>query len=395
MGISNKVNDAMQQGSWIRKMFEEGIELKQKYGAENVFDLSIGNPVMSPPKQFFSELKKIAESPTEGMHRYMPNAGLTNTRASVAAQKSVETGLDFSYEDIIMTCGAAGALNVVLKSILDPGDEIVIFSPFFVDYEFYTSNHGGKCKIVPPDGNFLPDMDALRASIGEKTRGVLINSPNNPSGAVYSSDVLSEITNIILDKENEFGTEIFLINDEPYRKIIFDDKDFPDIFKHHKRTIVATSHSKDLALPGERIGYIAVNPNCNNKEQLMGALVFCNRVLGFINAPALMQHIVANLQATTVDVAEYQQKRDFLYSALVNMGYDLVKPQAAFYMFPKSPIKDDVEFVGLLKKHKVLTVPGVGFGLEGFFRISYCLEDDTLTGSLPGLEAAINEAISQ
>ena len=214
------------------------------------------------------------------------------------------------------------------------------------------------------------------------------------SGAVYSSDVLSEITNIILDKENEFGTEIFLINDEPYRKIIFDDKDFPDIFKHHKRTIVATSHSKDLALPGERIGYIAVNPNCNNKKQLMGALVFCNRVLGFINAPALMQHIVANLQATTVDVAEYQQKRDFLYSALINMGYDLVKPQAAFYMFPKSPIKDDVEFVGLLKKHKVLTVPGVGFGLEGFFRISYCLEDDTLTGSLPGLEAAINEAIS-
>ena len=391
MGISYKVSTAMSQGSWIRKMFEEGIELKQKYGAENIFDLSIGNPVMNPPEQFFEELMKIAQAPISGMHRYMPNAGLTNTRAAVASQKSLETGLAFTYEDIIMTCGAAGALNVVLKSILDPDDEIVIFAPYFVDYEFYTSNHGGVCKIVPPDEDFFPDMDALKESINEKTRGVLINSPNNPSGVVYSAEVISEIAQIIISKEKEFGTEIFLINDEPYKKIIFDEIVFPDIFQYHKRTIVATSHSKDLAIPGERIGYIAVNPNCNDKEKLMGALVFCNRVLGFINAPALMQHIVTNLQATTIDVDSYQRKRDFLYRSLVNMGYDVVNPQAAFYMFPRSPIKDDVEFVQILKSHKVLTVPGVGFGLEGFFRISYCLEDETLEGSLPGLEAAINE----
>lgn len=391
MGISDKVSMAMSQGSWIRKMFEEGIELKQKYGAENIFDLSIGNPVMDPPEQFFEELMKIAQAPISGMHRYMPNAGLTNTRAAVASQKSLETGLSFTYEDIIMTCGAAGALNVVLKSILDPGDEIVIFAPYFVDYEFYTSNHGGVCKIVPPDEDFFPDMNALKESINKKTRGVLINSPNNPSGVVYSAEVISEVAQIIISKEKEFGTEIFLINDEPYKKIIFDEIVFPDIFQYHKRTIVATSYSKDLAIPGERIGYIAVNPNCNDKEKLMGALVFCNRVLGFINAPALMQHIVTNLQSTTIDVDSYQQKRDFLYASLINMGYDVVNPQAAFYMFPRSPIKDDVEFVQILKKHKVLTVPGVGFGLEGFFRISYCLEDETLEGSLPGLESAINE----
>ena len=391
MGISHKVSTAMSQGSWIRKMFEEGIELKQKYGAENIFDLSIGNPVMNPPKQFFEELMKIAQAPISGMHRYMPNAGLTNTRAAVASQKSLETGLAFTYEDIIMTCGAAGALNVVLKSILDPDDEIVIFAPYFVDYEFYTSNHGGVCKIVPPAEGFFPDMDALKESINEKTRGVLINSPNNPSGIVYSAEVISEIAQIIISKEKEFGIEIFLINDEPYKKIIFDEIVFTDIFQYHKRTIVATSYSKDLAIPGERIGYIAVNPNCNDKKNLMGALVFCNRVLGFINAPALMQHIVTNLQATTIDVDSYQRKRDFLYRSLINMGYDVVNPQAAFYMFPRSPIKDDVEFVQILKKHKVLTVPGVGFGLEGFFRISYCLEDEILEGSLPGLHAAINE----
>ena len=393
MGISHKVSTAMSQGSWIRKMFEEGIELKQKYGAENIFDLSIGNPVMNPPEQFFEELMKIAQAPISGMHRYMPNAGLTNTRAAVASQKSLETGLAFTYEDIIMTCGAAGALNVVLKSILDPDDEIVIFAPYFVDYKFYTSNHGGVCKIVPPNEDFFPDMDALKETINEKTRGILINSPNNPSGVVYSSEVISEIAQIIISKEKEFGTEIFLINDEPYKKILFDEIVFPDIFQYHKRTIVATSYSKDLAIPGERIGYIAVNPNCNDKENLMGALVFCNRVLGFINAPALMQHIVTNLQATTIDVDSYKRKRDFLYGALVNMGYDVVNPQAAFYMFPRSPIKDDVEFVQILKKHKVLTVPGVGFGLEGFFRISYCLEDETLEGSLSGLQTAINEVM--
>ncbi|MEC7836103.1 MAG: pyridoxal phosphate-dependent aminotransferase [Chloroflexota bacterium] len=391
MAISNKVRNFMEQGSWIRKMFEEGIALKQQYGEENVFDLSLGNPVMDPPQRFYDELKKISANPVKGMHRYMPNAGLAETRISVADSLSRETGLNFDAKHIVMTCGAGGALNVVMKTLLDPGDEFVIFAPFFVEYNFYADNHGGSCKVVPPDENFLPDMDVFRASINKNTRGVLINSPNNPSGVVYGDETLLEMSQIIQEKEDEFGIEIYLVSDEPYRKIIFDDIKYSHIFNYHKRAIVATSHSKDLALPGERIGYIAVNPNCPDGEELLDGLVFCNRTLGFVNAPALIQYLVAHLQDTTIDVGLYEKKRNYLYEALTNMGYSLIKPQGAFYMFPKAPIKDDVLFTEKLKQNKVLVVPGSGFGLPGYFRISYCLDDSTILGSLPGLEKAILE----
>ena len=391
MAISNKVRNFMEQGSWIRKMFEEGIALKQQYGEEKVFDLSLGNPVMDPPQRFYDELKKISENPVKGMHRYMPNAGLAETRISVADSLSRETGLNFDAKHIVMTCGAGGALNVVMKTLLDPGDDFVIFAPFFVEYNFYADNHGGSCKVVPPDENFLPDMDVFRASINKNTRGVLINSPNNPSGVVYGDETLLEMSQIIQEKEDEFGIEIYLVSDEPYRKIIFDDIKYSHIFNYHKRAIVATSHSKDLALPGERIGYIAVNPNCPDGEELLDGLVFCNRTLGFVNAPALIQYLVAHLQDTTIDVGLYEKKRNYLYEALTNMGYSLIKPQGAFYMFPKAPIKDDVLFTEKLKQNKVLVVPGSGFGLPGYFRISYCLDDSTIRGSLPGLEKAILE----
>lgn len=389
MAISNKVRGFMEQGSWIRKMFEEGIALKQEYGEENVFDLSLGNPVMEPPPRFYEELKRISENPIDGMHRYMPNAGLLETRAAVAKGLRQETELPFDASDIIMTCGAGGALNVVMKTLLDPGQEFVIFAPFFVEYNFYADNHGGSCSVVPPDENFLPDMEALKAAINKKTKGVLINSPNNPSGVVYGVETLSKICQIIKDKEEEFGTEIYLISDEPYRKIIFDDLQYSYIFGYHQRTIVATSHSKDLALPGERIGYIAVNPNCPDKEELLGGLVFCNRTLGFVNAPALAQYLVAHLQSTTIDVGVYERKRNYLFEKLTGMGYSLIKPQGAFYMFPKSPIADDVQFTEELKQNKVLVVPGRGFGLPGHFRISYCLDDSTIEGSFNGLEKAI------
>ena len=391
MAISNKVRGFMEKGSWIRKMFEEGISLKQQYGEENVFDLSLGNPVMNPPEQFYKELKKISENPINGMHRYMPNAGLTETRTAVAKGLSNETGLSFTPDEIVMTCGAGGALNVVMKTLLDPGDEFVIFAPFFVEYNFYADNHGGSCKIVPPDENFLPDMEIFQNSININTRGVLINSPNNPSGIVYEDKTLSEMCQIIKEKEVEFGTEIYLVSDEPYRKIIFDDLKYNHIFNYHDRSIVATSHSKDLALPGERIGYIAVNPNCSDLEELVDGLVFCNRTLGFVNAPALIQHLITHLQDTTIDVKVYEKKRDYLYKELTNMGYSLIKPQGAFYMFPKSPIEDDVQFSEELKENRVLVVPGRGFGLPGYFRISYCMEDSTIRGSLEGLEKAISK----
>lgn len=391
MAISNKVRGFMEKGSWIRKMFEEGISLKQQYGEENVFDLSLGNPVMNPPEQFYKELKKISENPINGMHRYMPNAGLTETRTAVANGLSNETGLSFTANEIVMTCGAGGALNVVMKTLLDPGEEFVIFAPFFVEYNFYADNHGGSCKIVPPDENFLPDMEVFRSSINTNTRGVLINSPNNPSGVVYGDKTLSEMCEIIKEKEVEFGTEIYLVSDEPYRKIIFDNLEYTHIFNYHDRSIVATSHSKDLALPGERIGYIAVNPDCSDIEELVDGLVFCNRTLGFVNAPALIQHLIAHLQDTTIDVRIYEKKRDYLYKELTNMGYSLIKPQGAFYMFPKSPIEDDVQFTEELKENRVLVVPGRGFGLPGYFRISYCMEDATIRGSLEGLEKTISK----
>ena len=394
MAVSNKIRGLLEQGSWIRRMFEEGIALKQQFGDENVFDLSLGNPILEPPDEFFEELRRIVEDPSPGMHRYMPNSGYPETRAAVASQLAEETGLNFTADELIMTCGAGGALNVVLKTLFDPGDEVVIFAPYFVEYFFYADNHGGICSVVPPDENFLPDMDALEEAIGERTRAVLINSPNNPTGVLYTEETLAEISEVIRKKEREFGTEIFLVSDEPYRRLLFDGLEYPHIFHHHVRSIVATSHSKDLALPGERIGYIAIHPDYEDGVELMDGLVFCNRTLGFVNAPALMQHIVAKLQSVTVDVGEYQSKRDFMYDTLTEIGYDLVKPQGAFYMFPKSPIDDDVEFVAELQKRNVLVVPGRGFGMPGHFRISFCVTDETLSGSIPGFREAFDNATS-
>ena len=392
MAVSKKIKHFMEQGSWIRRMFEEGIALKQQYGEENVFDLSLGNPIMEPPKEFFDELRRIADAPTQGMHRYMPNAGLPETRAAVAEELSKETSLPFTAGEILMTVGAGGALNVIMRSILDPGDEVVIFAPYFVEYFFYADNHGATCKVVPANPGFLPDLDVLADTIGPKTRIVLTSSPNNPTGVVYGREVLARMGEIIRKKEEELGTQIFLVSDEPYRKILFDNLEYPHIFDHHIRSIVATSHSKDLALPGERIGFIAVHPEYEDKEELVDGLTFCNRTLGFVNAPALMQHIVKKLQTITVDVSKYQAQRDFLYDNLTDIGYQVVKPQGAFYMFPKSPIDDEVVFTGELRKHRVLVVPGRGFGAPGHFRISYCVSDATLEGSLAGFRAAFEVA---
>ena len=388
MAVSNKVKGSMEQGSWIRKMFEEGISLKQQFGEENVFDLSLGNPIMEPPQEFFDELRRVAENPIAGLHRYMPNAGFVETRDAVAAQLREETGQDFTANEIIMCCGAGGALNVILKTLLDPGDEVVIFAPYFVEYFFYADNHGGACKVVPPNDDFLPDVDAFENAIVENTKIVLLNSPNNPSGVLYSADLLAQLGEIIQRKEKEFGSEIFLVSDEPYRKILFDGLEYPHIFDHHVRSIVATSHSKDLALPGERIGFVAVHPDYDDKTELMDGLVFCNRTLGFVNAPALIQHIVKNLQSVTIDVQQYQDKRDFMYQNLTEIGYEMPMPQGAFYMFPKSPIEDDVEFTAELQKSNVLVVPGRGFGSPGHFRLSYCVTDETLAGSLEGFRLA-------
>jgi aspartate aminotransferase len=386
--ISDNVSKRMMEGSWIRRMFEEGANLKKRYGVENVFDLSIGNPVMEPPPEFKQELRKLMRKTVPGMHRYMENAGYAETRAAVAVQLSHETGIKFTGNDIVMTCGAAGGLNVVLKTILNPGDEVIVFAPYFVEFGNYIDNHGGVVRVLPTDEQFIPKLEALEDSITAKTKGVIINSPNNPTGVVYREDFVRQLGELLRRKEAQYGAQLFLISDETYRKIIYDGLTYPPVFHHHRSSIIVASHSKDLALPGERIGYIAIHPDCSQREELVNGFVFCNRVLGFVNAPALMQHVVKNLQHITISVADYQKKRDFLYGNLVDMGYSVIKPGGAFYMFPKSPLEDEVAFVEELQQWNVLVVPGRGFGTPGYFRISYCVDDKTLKGSLTGFRKA-------
>ncbi|MBR62371.1 MAG: aspartate aminotransferase [Dehalococcoidia bacterium] len=384
MSISIKLKKSMEKGSWIRKMFEEGILLKAKVGADKVYDLSLGNPIFEPPPKFMELLRSYVENPGVGLHRYMPNAGLSETRSAVAESLTNETGLTFSKEDIVMTCGAGGALNIIIKTLINPGDEIIVFAPYFAEYFFYADNHGGKCVVVEHDDKFMPKLSMLESLVTEKTKMVIINSPNNPSGVVYPTAVLTKLGQIIKKLETKYGRDIFIVSDEPYRKIIYKDDPYSHIYSAHSNTIVATSHSKDLGLAGERIGYVAVNPYHENKGEIIDGLTFSNRVLGFVNAPALIQHLVTNLQNETVNVEKYKQNRDFLWTQLTDIGYEVIKPEGAFYMFPKCPIQDDVQYVNKLRENNVLVVPGSGFGSPGYFRISYCVDENTLQGCIDG-----------
>jgi aspartate aminotransferase len=392
MAISKKIREQIAQGSWIRRMFEEGIALKRQHGADRVFDLSLGNPILEPPPEFRSELLKIARDETPGTHRYMPNGGYPETRAAVAAALREETGVGFTANEVIMTCGAGGAMNVLLKALLDPGDEVVVIAPYFPEYTFYIDNHGGVPRVAGSDSRFLPDLRSLSQVLTPRTRAVIVNSPNNPTGVVYPASSLEGIGGALAEAEREFGTEIYLISDEPYRKLIYTGEPYPMVFPHHVRTVVATSHSKDLGLAGERIGYIAASPSDPGRVDLIDAATFANRTLGFVNAPAIAQRIVARLQHASVDVNQYRQKRDYLYGELLRIGYEVVRPDGAFYMFPRSPIPDDRTFVAMLQSRLVLVVPGTGFGVPGYFRLSYCVDDRTLRGSVPGFTAAFHEA---
>ncbi len=389
MAVSQKIRQFVAEGGWIRRVFEEGLALKAQIGADNVFDLSLGNPVIEPPAEFKDELRRLAGDPAPGMHRYMPNPGYLDTRQAVAETLSEETGLPFTGNEIIMTCGAAAAANVVLKAILNPGEEVIVLAPYFFEYLYYIDNHGGVAVAVNTGDRFQIDLPAIEQAITPRTRAIIVNSPNNPSGAVYSAEEISGLAQLLNLKQKEYGTEIFLISDEPYKRIVFDSMEFPQPLPAYDNSVIVTSHAKDLALPGERIGYIAINPNHEGKEELAVGFSFCNRTLGFVNAPALMQHIVRNLQGVSVDPDYYQRKRDYMHTALSELGYDTVKPQGAFYLFPKSPIEDDVAFTRELLQYNVLVVPGRGFGTPGHFRISYCVEDWVLEGAVAGLAKAV------
>ncbi|MEJ2429967.1 MAG: pyridoxal phosphate-dependent aminotransferase [Deltaproteobacteria bacterium] len=393
MALAVKIQDAIERSSWIRKMFEEGARLKALHGSDRVYDFSLGNPDLEPPEKFRQVLSSLtAESPT-GAHGYMPNAGYEETRAAVADYVNQEQGVRIESKHVVMTCGAAGALNCVFKTLLDPGDQVIVSAPYFVEYGFYADNHGGQIKVVSTREDFTLDPAAIERAIDSKTKVILINSPNNPSGQVYDRDSLQQLGDLLAASRKKMGRTIYLVSDEPYRKIVYDGFEVPSIFEPYANSIVATSYSKDISLAGERLGYLAVNPQADEVEGLMGGLVLANRILGFVNAPALMQRVVTHLQGACVDVREYQARRDLFFQGLVDAGYELVKPRGAFYLFPKSPVADDVSFVRLLQEENILVVPGSGFGSPGHFRIAYCVGKKTIESAMPGFVRARKRAL--
>ncbi|MEA3471026.1 MAG: pyridoxal phosphate-dependent aminotransferase, partial [Thermodesulfobacteriota bacterium] len=390
MAISKKIEGFISQSSWIRKMFEDGIRLKKEYGEDKVFDFSLGNPNISPPERFKELMREVAADDSPGVHAYMPNSGNPEARAAIADYLSKEHSVNLSAENVIMSCGAGGALNVALKTLLDPGDEVVIPAPFFVEYRFYVDNCGGVTKLVETKDDFSLDLEAIRNAITDKTKVILINSPNNPTGKVYDEKSVTGLAKILEEKSIEIGQEIYLISDEPYRDIVFDGVKVPSVLKIYRNSIIATSYSKSISIPGERIGFLAINPEIADCELLTGGMILCTRILGFVNAPAFMQRVIGKMQGTLVDIEEYKRKRDLLCDGLSSAGYRFEKPEAAFYLFPRSPIEDDVEFVKALQKKNILTVPGSGFGRSGHFRIAYCVDDGTIVNSMEGFKQVIN-----
>lgn len=391
MTVSKKVQAFIAKSSWIRKMFEEGLRLKSQFGAGNVYDFSLGNPNLPPPDRFHQVLLDTVSACGLDGHCYMPQTGFPQVCGAVADYLSKEQGVALTAGEVIMTCGAAGALNVIFKALLDPGDEVLTPAPCFAEYPFYADNHGGVLRTVPTRPDFTLDLEALAAAVTARTKVVLINSPNNPTGQVYSEASLSALGEVLRSRSRELGRTIYLVSDEPYRKIVYDGMAVPSIFKAYEQSIVATSYSKDLSIAGERIGFAAVHPDAQYKADIMGAMALTIRILGFVNAPALMQRVVAALQGASVDINEYRRKRDLLCEGLSDAGYEFAVPAGAFYLFPRTPIEDDVAFVGELQKERILTVPGSGFGGPGYIRIAYCVDDQTIVDALPGFRRVMDK----
>ncbi len=391
MPISRKVKQQISEASWIRRMFEEGRVLKARVGAANVFDFSLGNPILEPPDEFFEALEDVVADRHPGMHQYMENVGYREVRLAVADRHGLESGLEYTPDHIVMTVGAAGAMNVTLKTVLDPGDEVVLLAPYFAEYRFYVDNHGGVARIVPTASDFDLDLAAIEAAIGPKTRAIVVNNPNNPTGRVYGHGSIEGLARLLERKQKQLGGTIYIITDEPYRAVVYDDVDVPIVATYYDNTILCTSHSKDLGLAGERIGHIAVSPTAADVADLVDGMAFANRTLGFVNAPALMQRVVMSILGATVDVEFYRQNRDVLYQELTQCGFEMIKPEGAFYLFPKSPLDNDIDLVRHLQKHHILTVPGTGFGTPGYFRISYAVDHGVIERSLPVWRAAAAE----
>ena len=392
--IAEKMKELVANSSVIRKMFEEGKNLSEKYGAENVCDFSLGNPNLAAPDSIKNAVKAvIEEEDAVFVHGYMNNSGYEDVRKAVAESLNRRFGTDFGTENIVMTVGAAGGMNVAMKSLVNPGDEIVAFAPFFGEYRCYASNVDAKLVVVPAnEPSFLPDAEVFAKYITPKTKMVIINSPNNPTGVVYPESTIIALADVLREKQKEYGTEIYIFADEPYRELVYDNTvKVPFLTKYYDNTLVGYSWSKSLSLPGERIGYIAVSNKIANFEDLTSALNVATRILGFVNAPSLIQRVIARCVDDVADLEFYRKNRDMLYNGLSEMGYDCVKTDGAFYLWIKTPIEDDSEFAEMAKKYLLLTVPGSAFGCKGYIRLSYCVSPKMIETSLPKFKTLLEE----
>lgn len=391
--ISEKMKKLLKGNSVIREMFEEGKRLKNIYGKENVFDFSLGNPNLPPPEEVKKAIIELVEKeePTF-LHGYMSNAGFEDVREKIANSINNKFGTKFNFENIIMTVGAASGLNIVFKAILNPEDEVIVFAPYFSEYNNYIENYNGIVKVISPNlNNFEPNLNELKEKISNKTKAVLINTPNNPTGVVYSESTIKEISKILKEKEQEFGKQIFLISDEPYRELVYDNKEVPYITKYYKDTIVVYSYSKSLSLPGERIGYVVVPNEIDDSKELVEAITIANRIIGCVNAPSLMQRVIPYCLNAKVDTDAYKKNRDLLYSIIRENKFECVKPEGAFYLFVKTPIEDDKEFCSIAKKYNILVVPGSSFACPGYVRIAYCTSYDMIERSRKAFEKLAKE----
>jgi aspartate aminotransferase len=395
--ISDKMKDLVKNSSVIRAMFEEGKRLASIYGAENVYNFSLGNPSVEPPVSIKQALiDVINEEEPNLVHGYMNNSGYEDVRERIAQEINRNHGTGFSYKNIIMTVGAAGGLNVILKTLLNPADEVIVFAPFFGEYRNYVSNYDGKLVVISPNTvDFQPNLKEFEEKITQKTKAVIINSPNNPTGVVYSEETIKTIADILNKKEKKFLSSIYLISDEPYRELVYDGAEVVYITKYYHNAIVGYSFSKSLSLPGERIGYLVIPDELDYFNDVVEAANVANRILGYVNAPSLIQRAVARCIDEKVDINVYNKNRELLYNSLLSYGYECVKPQGAFYLFVKALEEDDKAFSAAAKKHNLLIVPGSSFGCPGYCRIAYCVDYSMIERALPSFKKLAEEYKSE
>lgn len=391
--IAARVAERMQSASFIREMFEKGLRLREQRGPERVLDFTLGNPNGIPPREYFDALVAVAAERDPVKHRYMPNAGFPETRAAVAGHLRAEYGWDIDADSVILTSGAAGGLNVALRAICDPGSEVLVIAPYFPEYEAYVEQAGGRTVVVQSDAAFQPDPAAIRAALSDRTRAIIVNSPNNPTGVVYSEAACRAIAEALAERDSD-AQPMYLLLDDPYRRLVFEAGPPPSPGDYYARRILVASYSKDLSIPGERAGYIAVPATTPARQLLVSAMTMLNRTLGFVNMPAFMQRVIARCATGASDFTQYRRNRDALCDGLEAAGYELVRPGGAMFVFPRTPIEDDRRFTDLLMDEDILAVPGRGFGCPGHMRLSIAVEPDVIERAIPGFGRALERVRS-